>query len=111
MKALVAFRGVPTHLIWPLEIWLILYFLQDLVHMLSKHSANYLGSCRSNMPSKISPRLIVVVCLRSKIPSVLGNYFSLPISLLLILLYSFILINSIHELMHAPSKLPCQRLP
>ena len=103
--------GVSTHLIWPFKIWFILYFLQNLVHRLPEHNANYLGSSRSSMPNKISLGSIVVIPLRPKIPLVLGNYFGLLLSLLLVFLNSFILINMIHKLAYTPSKLPCQGLP
>ena len=111
MKTLIALRGVSSHIIWPLEVWLVLYFLQDLVHRLPKHSINYLGSSRPSMPRKISLRLIIVVPLQSKIPSVLRNYFNLPLSLMLILFDPFILINSIYELTYTPNRLSYQRLP
>ena len=111
MKTLITFYRVFTHLIGPLEVWLILYFLQTLVHRLPEHNANYLGNSRSSMPNKISLGSVVVIPLRPKIPLVLENYFGLLLSLLLVLLDSFILINMIHKLAYTPSKLPCQGLP
>ena len=78
MKTLIALHGVSSHLIWLLEVWLILYFLQDLVHKLPKHSTNYLGSSRSSMPSKISLGPIVVVPLRSESLWSWGTTLALP---------------------------------
>ena len=111
MKTLITFCRVFTHLIGPPEVWLILYFLQNLVYKLLEHSANYLGDIRPRVPNKISSGSIVIVFFRPEIPSVLRNYLSLHLSLLLILLYPFVFINMIHELTYAPNRLPCQRLP
>ena len=79
------FCRVSTHLIGPSEAWLIFYFLQNLVHRLPKHSANYLGSNRSSMPSKISSRSVIIVPLWLEILTILRNYFGFPLSLLLVL--------------------------
>ena len=43
IKALIALGWVPSHLIRPFEIRLILYLLNDLIHRLLKHRADYLG--------------------------------------------------------------------
>ena len=81
------------------------------MYRLLEHSANYLGSSRPRVPSKISPRLTIIVPLRPKIYSVLNNYLGLPLFLLLVPLYPFVLINTIHELVYTPNELPRQRLP
>ena len=100
---------VPTHLIGSPEVWLILYLIQYLMHRLSKHPINHLSNSRSGVPSKIPLRLIIVVPIRPEIPSILGDYLSLPFSLLSVL-NPFVLINTIQELAYTPSRLPCQRL-
>ena len=43
IKARVAPREVPNHLIWPFKERLVLDLLQDLMHRFSEHSINYLG--------------------------------------------------------------------
>ena len=113
MKTLIMLHRVSFHLIWPFKVWLILYPFQDLVHRLPKHRDGYLGSGRPSMSSKISPEMIIVMPFRPKISSVLGNYLRLrlPLSLFLIILNPFILINSIHKLTYTSIRLPCQRLP
>ena len=62
------------------------------------------------MPSKIFPRLIVIVPVRLEIPPILGDHLSFSLSLLLILFDLLILVNTIHKLTHIPNRLPCQRL-
>ena len=111
MKTFITLHRVSSHLIWPLELWLILFLLQDLMHKLPKHNVDCLGSSGPSMSSKISLRPIIVIPLQPKISLVLKNYLRLPLSLLLILLNLFILINSIHELTYTSGKFPCQRLP
>ena len=96
MKALITLHGVSSHLIWPLEIWLILYLLLDLVYRLFEHYVNYLASSMPSMSNKTFPGLITIIPFWPKVSSVLGNYLFLPLSLLLILLHSFIFINLVH---------------
>ena len=43
IKALVAPRGVSSHLVWLFEKWLILELLQNLMHQVSEHCINHLG--------------------------------------------------------------------
>ena len=106
MKALVTFYGVSPHLVWPFEIQFILDFFQNLVHEFSEYNSNHLSGSWARMPNKISPRLAVVIPIRPKISSVLRNYLSLSLSfsLLLVLFNPLMLINTIHELTHTPSK-------
>ena len=61
MKTLVALRGVSSHLVQPLKVWLALNFLQDLVYWLSEHSTNYLSSSRPRITRKVSLRSVVIV--------------------------------------------------
>ena len=109
VKALVTPCRVSPYLIWPFKVWFTLNFFQDLVHRLSEHSANHLSSSRFGLPSKISPRSVVVVSIRPKIHSVLWDHFSFPFPLLLVLFDSLILINAVHELTYTPNRLHCQR--
>ena len=62
------------------------------------------------MPCKISPRSTAIIPIKLEIPPLLGDHFSLSISLLLILFDLLILVNMIYKLTHTPNKLPCQRL-
>ena len=104
MKALVTFYGVSPYLVWPFEIQFILDFFQNLVHGFSEYNSNHLSGSWARMPNKISPWLAVVIPIRPKISSVLRNYLSLSFSLLLVLFNPLMLINTIHELTHTPSK-------
>ena len=63
------------------------------------------------MPSEISPRSAVIISVQLEIPSLLGDHLNFSFSLLLVLLNPYILINAIHELVHALSGLSCQGLP
>ena len=105
MKVLIMLYGVSFHLIRPLEIRFILYLFEDLVYRLPEHRVNYLGNSVPSMSSKIFFGSIVIISLRPKVSSVRGDYLRLPLPLLLILFNPFILINSIHQLMHASSRL------
>ena len=104
MKALVMLCGVSSHLVWPLKVWFILNFLQDLVYWLSEHSTDYLSGSRSRVPRKISPRSVVIVPIRPEIPSILRDHFGFPLPLLLVLLDPLILINTVHELTYTPNQ-------
>ena len=103
VKALVALYGVSSLLVWPLKVWLILNFLQDLVYWLSEHDVDYLSSSRSRVPCKISSRSVVIVPIQLKIPPILRDHFGFPLSLLLVLLNPLILINTIYKLTHTIS--------
>ena len=109
MKALVTPCGVSPHLIWPFKVQLTCNFFQDLVHGLSKHNANHPSSSRSGLPSKISSRSVIAISIRPKIPSILWDHLSFPFPLLLVFPDLLILVNAVHELMHTPNRLPCQR--
>ena len=63
------------------------------------------------MPRKIPPRPVIIVPIRPEIPFVLRDHLSLPLSLLLVLFNMLILINTVHELTHAPKRFPGQKLP
>ena len=61
MKALVTFYGVSPYLVWPFEIQFILDFFQNLVHGFLEYNSNHLSGSWARMPSKISPRLAIVI--------------------------------------------------
>ena len=111
MKALITLHGVTSHLIWPLKEWLVLNFLQDSVYSFSEHRVNHLSSGRPQLPSKVSPRPVIVVAIRPEIPPLLRDNLSLPLRFLLVFLDLLILISSVHELMYTASKFPNQKLP
>ena len=55
------------------------------------------------------PRRDFAVSIRPKIPSILWDHLSFPFPLLLVFPNLLILVNAVHELMHIPNRLPCQR--
>ena len=111
MKTLVAPHRVPAHLVWPFEVWLILDFLQDLMYCFLEYRINHLRSHRPKLHSKIPSGSITVVAVRPKIPPLLKDNLTLPLTLLLVLLDPLILVYPIHELAYAGSSFPNQRLP
>ena len=69
------------------------------MHQFSEHHINCLSINRPGLPSKISPRLFVVVVLvRLEIPHLLRDNLSYSFTQLLVFLNTFILVNSAHEL-------------
>lgn len=109
VKTLVALRGITSHFVWPLEVWLGLYLFKDLMNELLKHCTNQ-STRMPSMSNKIPPRSVIVISLCPIISLIRGNNLCLPLPLLLILLDPFILINSIHELTHTSCKLHCKLL-
>ena len=63
------------------------------------------------MPYEISHRAIAVISVRPEIPHLLRDNLLFPFALQLVFLYSFILIDLIHQLMHTGGRLASQRLP
>ena len=106
VKALVAPQKVSTHSVQPLEVWLVFYLLQNLMHRFSKHNVNRLRSCRLRLPSKISPGSVIVVMVRPEIPHLLRDNLAVPLILLLIFFNPFILVNPIHELVYTGNRFP-----
>jgi len=111
MKTLVAPHGVSSHLAWPFEVWLTLDLLQDLMYWFSEHRINHLRSHRSRLPGKILLGSVIIVVVRTEIPSLLRDNLTLPLALLLVLLDLFTLIYLIHELAYTGSRFLSQRLP
>ena len=104
MKALVAPQGVPSNLVWPFEVWLVLDLLQDLMHWFSEYSVNHLKSRGSRLSSKIPSWSIIVVFIRPEIPHLLRDNLTLPFALLLVFL-DLVLINAVHKSMNTPHRL------
>ena len=80
MKALVAFHGISSHLIWPFKVWLVFYFFQDLLHGFLKYSANYLSSNWTRMPSEVSLGSVTIISVWPEISLVLRDYLNFPFS-------------------------------
>ena len=66
------------------------------MYRLPEYCINYLGSGVLNMSSKISLGSIVIIPLRPKVSSIREGHHHFPLSLLLILLDLFVLVNPIH---------------
>ena len=111
MKALVAPQKVSTHSVRPLEVWLVFYLFQNLMHRFSKHNVNRLRSCRLRLPSKIPLGSVIVVTVRLEIPPLLRDNLALSLAFLLVLFNPLILVNSINELAYTDNRLPSQRFP
>ena len=78
------------------------------MHQFSEHHINRLSINRPGLPSKISPRLFVVVVLvRPEIPPLLRDNLSFSFTQLLVFLNPFILVNSAYELAQAGDRFPC----
>jgi len=54
IPVLVALRGVSYHLIWSFEEWLMLNFLQNLMHWVLEYSVDCLCISKSKLPYKVS---------------------------------------------------------
>ena len=89
-------RGFPRHLIRPLKVWFVLDFLQHLMYWFSEHSTDSLCVGCSGLPYEISSQAIAVISVRPKIPPLLRDKLLLSLTLQLVFLYSFILVDSIH---------------
>ena len=101
----------PLPLIRPFKVWLVLDFLQHPMYRFSEHSIDSLCVGCSGLPYEISPRAVAVISIRPEIPSLLRDNLLFSLTLQLVFLYSFILIDLIHQLAHTCGKLANQRLP
>ena len=110
IKVLIAPRGFPRHLIRPLKVWFILDFLQHSMYWFSEHSIDSLCVGCSKLPYKISHRVVDVMSVRPEIPLLLRDNLLFSLTLQLVFLYSFILINPIYQLAHTTGRLASQRL-
>ena len=111
IKVLVAPRGFPHHFIRPLKVWFVLDFLQYPMYWFLEHSTDSLCVGYSRLPYEISPRAVTVISVRHEIPHLLRDNLLFSLTLQLVFLYSFILIDSIHQLAHTGGRLASQRLP
>ena len=104
VKALIAFRKVVTHVIWPFKEQLVLDLLQNLMYWFSEHRINHLSISGPRLPSIVSLGLIIVVSVRLEIPHLLKDNLSLslPLPLLLVFLNPFIFVNMVYEPTHTP---------
>ena len=111
IKVLIAPRGLSRHLIRPLKVWLVLDSLQHPVYWFSEYSIDSLCAGCSGLPYEISPRAIAVISVRPEIPHLLRDNLLFSLTLQLVFLYSFILIDLIHQLVNTGDRLASQRLP
>ena len=63
------------------------------------------------MPCEITLQAIAVISIRPEIPHLLRDNLLFSLALQLVFLYSFILIDLIHQLAHTGGRLTSQRLP
>ena len=111
IKVLITPYEISCHLIWPFEEWLILNLFQYLVHWLSEHNINRMSVGRPWVPSKVSPRSVIIVSIRPEIPPLLRDNLSLSFPLLLVFLNPFVLINPVPKLAHIGNRFASQRFP
>ena len=111
IEVLITPRGFPRHLIRPLKVWFVLDFLQYPMYWFSEHSTNSLCVGCSRLLYEISPRAVAVISIRPEIPPLLRDNLLFSLTLQLVFLYSFILIDLIHQLAHTGGRLASQRLP
>ena len=81
------------------------------MYWISEHSTDSLCVGCPRLPYEISPLAIAVISIRPEIPPLLRNNLLFSLTMQLVFLYSFILINPIHQLAHTGGKLASQRLP
>ena len=111
IKVLIAPRGLSRHLIRPLKVWLVLDFLQHPMYWFSEYSIDSLCVSCSGLPYEISYQAVAVISVRPEIPPLLRDNLLFSLTLQLVFLYSFILIDPIHRLAHTSGRLTSQRLP
>ena len=61
IKVLIAFRGFSRHLIQPPKVWLVLNFLQHLMHRFLEYNTDNLCVGCLRLPCEISPRAIAII--------------------------------------------------
>ena len=111
IKVLIAPCGFPRHLIRLLKVWFVLDFLQHPMYWFSEHSIDSLCVGCSGLPYEISSQAVAAISIRPEIPPLLRDNLLLSLPLQLVFLYSFILIDLIHQLTHTGGRLASQRLP
>ena len=81
------------------------------MYWFSEHSTDSLYVGYSRLPYEISPWVVAVISVRPEIPHLLRDNLLLSLTLQLVFLYSFILVDLIHQLAHTGRRLASQRLP
>ena len=90
----------------------MLNFLQNLMHWVSEYNVDYLRIGGSELPCKVLPRSVVVVKLvRLEVPPLLGDNHCLTFPLQLVLLHSFVFVNSVYKLVYDGDRLASQGFP
>ena len=105
IETLIALGWVSFHFGGPFEIRLILYLFKDSVHKLLEHRVDYLGIGSQGLANEIFPWLIMAVPIRPRIFPFGKEDLGLSFALHLILFDPFLLINTVHQLAHTPSRL------
>ena len=95
IEALITPHRISCHLVRPFEEWLVCNPFQNLLYWFLEHSIHRLDVGRSWLPNKIFLRLVIMGPVQLEIPSLLRDHLCLSSSLQLVLLYFFVLINSI----------------
>ena len=67
IKVLITLRGLSRHLIWPPKVWLVLDFLQNLMHWFSEYGVDSLCIGCSGLPYKVPLRAVAAIPVRPKI--------------------------------------------
>ena len=111
IKVLVSLYRLSRHLIQPSKVWFALDFFQHLMHRFSEYSPDVLRVGYLRLPCEISPRAIVDVSVRPKIPTLLRDNLFLSLALHLVFFYSLVLIDPIHQLAHTDGRLASQGFP
>ena len=111
IKVLVSLRGFSRHLIQLSKVRFALDFLQHLMHRFSGDSLDVLRIGCLRLPREVSPRATVDVSVRLEIPLFLRDNLLFSFALHLVFFYSFIVIDPIHQLVHAGGRLTSQGFP
>ena len=107
IQTLIALHGVSSHLIRPLEEWLIFYFLQNLMYRFSEYGVNHLRGW-SILPCEISHRIVIIISVWPEIPPLLRDNLLLSFPLRLVLFHSFVFVNLVHKLTYTGDRLTSQ---
>ena len=81
------------------------------MYWFSEHNIDSLCVGCSGLPYEISHGMVAVISVRPEIPHLLRDNLLFSLTLQLVFLYSFILIDLIHQLAHTSGRLANQRLP
>ena len=111
IKVLVSLCGLSRHLIRPSKVWFALDFFQHLMHWFSEYSPNILCVGCLRLPCEISHWATVGVSVRPEISPFLRDKLLLSLALHLVFFYSLVLIDPIHQLVHASGRLASQGFP